>query len=147
MIAGAYDVVVAGGVEVMTRVPMGVDGRRQVRVPVRAAPRRAADQGGIVPQGISAELIADKWGITARRWTPTACAPSSAREACREGRFEREIVAVLGADGRAMEHDEGLRETTLDSLARLKPAFRSEEDGASPPATRRRSATGRLRCW
>ena len=36
---------------------------------------------------------------------------------------------MLGADGRTMAHDEGLRETTLDSLARLKPAFRSEEDG------------------
>jgi acetyl-CoA acetyltransferase family protein len=50
-------------------------------------------------------------------------------EADREGRFEREIVPVLGADGRTMSRDEGLRETTLDSLAKLKPAFRSEEDG------------------
>ena len=132
VIAGAYDVVVAGGVEVMTRVPMGAsmaDGKFGYPFGPRLS-ARYADQGGIVPQGISAELIADKWGITREAMDAYGlCSQQRASEACREGRFEREIVAVLGADGRAMEHDEGLRETTLDSLARLKPAFRSEEDG------------------
>jgi acetyl-CoA acetyltransferase family protein len=132
VIAGAYDVVVAGGVEVMTRVPMGAsmaDGKFGYPFGPRLS-ARYADQGGIVPQGISAELIADKWGIT--REAMDAYGLRSQRlalEACREGRFAREIVAVLGADGRPMEHDEGLRETTLESLERLKPAFRSEEDG------------------
>ncbi|HZI44061.1 MAG TPA: thiolase family protein, partial [Ilumatobacter sp.] len=129
---GAYDVVVAGGVEVMTRVPMGAsmaDGKFGYPFGPRLS-ARYADQGGIVPQGISAELIADKWGITREAMDAYGLrSQQRAGEACREGRFEREIVAVLGADGRAMEHDEGLRETTLDSLARLKPAFRSEEDG------------------
>ena len=132
VIAGAYDVVVAGGVEVMTRVPMGAsmaDGKFGYPFGPRLS-ARYADQGGIVPQGISAELIADKWGITREAMDAYGLRSQQlAGEACREGRFEREIVAVLGADGRAMEHDEGLRETTLDSLARLKPAFRSEEDG------------------
>ena len=132
VIAGAYDVVVAGGVEVMTRVPMGAsmaDGKFGYPFGPRLS-ARYADQGGIVPQGISAELIADKWGITREAMDAYGLrSQQRAGEACREGRFEREIVAVLGADGRAMEHDEGLRETTLDSLARLKPAFRSEEDG------------------
>jgi acetyl-CoA acyltransferase len=132
VIAGAYDVVVAGGVEVMTRVPMGAsmaDGKFGYPFGPRLS-ARYADQGGIVPQGISAELIADKWGITREAMDAYGLRSQQlASEACREGRFEREIVAVLGADGRSMEHDEGLRETTLDSLARLKPAFRSEEDG------------------
>jgi acetyl-CoA acetyltransferase family protein len=132
VIAGAYDVVVAGGVEVMTRVPMGAsmaDGKFGYPFGPRLS-ARYADQGGIVPQGISAELIADKWGIT--REAMDAFGLRSQRlalEAAGEGRFDTEIVAVLGADGRSMLHDEGLRETTPDSLARLKPAFRSEEDG------------------
>ena len=132
VIAGAYDVVVAGGVEVMTRVPMGAsmaDGKFGYPFGPRLS-ARYADQGGIVPQGISAELIADKWGIT--REAMDAFGLRSQRlalEAAGEGRFDREIVAVLGADGRSMANDEGLRETTPDSLARLKPACRSEEDG------------------
>ena len=132
VIAGAYDVVVAGGVEVMTRVPMGAsmaDGKFGYPFGPRLS-ARYADQGGIVPQGISAELIADKWGIT--REAMDAFGLRSQRlalEAAGEGRFDREIVAVLGADGRSMSDDEGFRETTPDSLARLKPAFRSEEDG------------------
>jgi acetyl-CoA acetyltransferase family protein len=132
VIAGAYDVVVAGGVEVMTRVPMGAsmaDGKFGYPFGPRLS-ARYADQGGIVPQGISAELIADKWGIPREAMDAYGLrSQQRAAEACREGRFDRELVAVLGADGRAMEHDEGVRETTLDSLARLKPAFRSEEEG------------------
>ena len=66
VIAGAYDVVVAAGVEVMTRVPMGAsmaDGKFGFPFGPKVG-ARYADQGGLVPQGISAELIADKWGIT-----------------------------------------------------------------------------------
>jgi len=132
VIAGAYDVVVAGGVEVMTRVPMGAsmaDGKFGYPFGPRLS-ARYAEQGGIVPQGISAELIADKWGIT--REAMDAFGMRSQRlavEADQEGHFEREIVPVLGADGRTMSRDEGLRETTLDSLGKLKPAFRSEDDG------------------
>jgi acetyl-CoA acetyltransferase family protein len=132
VIAGAYDVVIAGGVEVMTRVPMGAsmaDGKFGYPFGPRLS-ARYADHGGIVPQGISAELIADKWGITREAMDAFGLRSQQlALAACREGRFDREIVAVPGADGRATEHDEGPRETTSDSLARLKPAFRSEEDG------------------
>ena len=66
VIAGAYDVVVAAGVEVMTRVPMGAsmaDGKFGYPFGPKIG-ARYADQGGLVPQGISAELIADKWGIS-----------------------------------------------------------------------------------
>ncbi|MGA1437658.1 MAG: thiolase family protein, partial [Ilumatobacteraceae bacterium] len=52
-----------------------------------------------------------------------------ARRATDEGRFEREILPVLGADGEMMSVDEGLRDTTMESLGNLKPSFRAEEDG------------------
>ena len=132
VIAGAYDVVVAAGVEVMTRVPMGssfADGK--FGFPFGPAiGRRYAEQGGLVPQGISAELIADKWDIS--RDDMDAFGARSQQRAARataEGRFEREILGVRGADGSTVTVDEGLRETTVESLAKLKPSFRSEEEG------------------
>jgi acetyl-CoA acetyltransferase family protein len=132
VIAGAYDVVVAAGVEVMTRVPMGssfADGK--FGFPFGPAiGRRYAEQGGLVPQGISAELIADKWDIS--RADMDAFGARSQQRAARatvEGRFEREILGVRGADGETVTVDEGLRETTIESLAKLKPSFRSEEEG------------------
>ena len=97
VIAGAYDVVVAAGVEVMTRVPMGsslADGK--FGFPFGPAiGRRYAEQGGLVPQGISAELIADKWDIS--RDDMDAFGARSQQRAARataEGRFEREILGV-----------------------------------------------------
>jgi acetyl-CoA acetyltransferase family protein len=132
VLAGAYDVVVAAGVEVMTRVPMGAsmaDGKFGYPFGPRVG-ARYADQGGLVPQGISAELIADKWNITREDMDRFGC--ESQRRAIRateEGRFEREILPVLGADGEMMTRDEGLRETTMESLAKLKPSFRPEEEG------------------
>jgi len=132
VIAGAYDVVVAGGVEVMTRVPMGssmADGKYGYPFGPRIGARYAA-AGGLVPQGISAELIADKWNIT--RDEMDAIGMQSQQRAARaadEGRFDGEIVPVLGADGQLMIRDEGLRDTTAATLAKLKPAFVAEQDG------------------
>ncbi len=132
VIAGAYDVVVAGGVEVMTRVPMGssmADGKFGYPFGPRIG-ARYAQQGGLVPQGISAELIADQWNIT--REEMDAIGVQSQQRAARatdEGRFDREILPLLGADGQMMTRDEGLRDTTLETLAKLKPAFIAEEDG------------------
>jgi acetyl-CoA acyltransferase len=132
VIAGAYDVVVAGGVEVMTRVPMGssmADGRFGYPFGPRLG-ARYAPQGGLVPQGISAELIADKWNITRDEMDAIGVqSQQRARRATAEGRFEREILPVLGADGQMMTRDEGLRETTLETLAMLKPAFIPEQEG------------------
>ena len=132
VIAGAYDVVVAGGVEVMTRVPMGasmVDGKFGFPFGPKVG-ARYADQGGLVPQGISAELIADKWGLTRDDLDGYgARSQAYARRATDEGRFEAEILPVLGADGEMMTVDEGLRDTTPESLAALKPSFRPEEEG------------------
>ncbi len=131
-IAGAYDIVVACGLEVMTRVPMGAsmaDGKYGFpfgpAVGVRYAP-----EGGLVPQGISAELIADKWGLTRDDLDGFGMRSQHyARRATDEGRFEREILPIMGADGALMTRDEGLRETTMDTLAALKPAFRPVEEG------------------
>jgi acetyl-CoA acyltransferase len=132
VIAGAYDVVVAAGVEVMTRVPMGAsmaDGKFGYPFgPALGA--RYADQGGLVPQGISAELIGDKWSISRDDMDAFgARSQQLAAQATAEGRFEREILPVLGADGQLVKADEGLRETTMESLAKLKPSFRPEEEG------------------
>ncbi|MFN8021140.1 MAG: thiolase family protein [Acidimicrobiales bacterium] len=132
VIAGAYDVVVAAGVEVMTRVPMGssmADGKFGFPFGP-AVGTRYAPEGGLVPQGISAELIADRWDIS--RDDMDAFGVRSQQYAARataEGRFQREILPVQGADGELMTTDEGLRDTSLESLAKLKPVFRAEEDG------------------
>ena len=132
VIAGAYDVVVAAGVEVMTRVPMGssmLDGTFGFPFGP-AVGARYAPEGGLVPQGISAEMIADKWGITRDEMDAFGVRSQQfAARATAEGRFQREILPVRGADGSLMSVDEGLRETTLESLGKLKPVFRSEEDG------------------
>ncbi len=132
VIAGAYDVVVAGGVEVMTRVPMGssmADGRYGYPFgPMVGA--RYADQGGLVPQGISAELIADEWGIERDEMDEFgARSQQRALTATAEGRFDHEIIEVQGADARPMRRDEGLRETSVETLATLTPVFRPAEQG------------------
>ena len=132
VIAGAYDVVVAAGVEVMTRVPMGssmADGKYGFPFGPKVG-ERYAPAGGLVPQGISAELIADKWGITREDMDAFGVRSQQyAQRATAEGRFQSEILPVLGADGVLMTTDEGLRETTMESLAKLKPSFRPEEEG------------------
>jgi len=132
VIAGAYDVVVAAGVEVMTRVPMGssmADGKFGFPFgPAVAA--RYESEGGLVGQGISAELIADKWGISRDDMDAFGVRSQEyAARATREGRFQAEILPVLGADGTMMTQDEGLRDTTRESLGQLKPSFRPEEEG------------------
>jgi acetyl-CoA acetyltransferase family protein len=130
VIAGAYDVVVAAGVEVMTRVPMGAS-LAEGKYGFPFGPKvgaRYEPLGGLVPQGISAELIAEKWGISRDDMDRFGLRSQElAQQATREGRFEREILPVAGADGETMTTDEGLRETSLEKLATLKPSFK--EDG------------------
>jgi acetyl-CoA acetyltransferase family protein len=132
VIAGAYDVVIAGGVEVMTRVPMGssmADGKFGYPFGPRIG-ARYAEQGGLVPQGISAELIADRWHIDRDEMDELgARSQRLAARATDEGRFDAEIVPVLGADGQLMTTDEGLRPTDVETLAKLTPSFRSSEAG------------------
>ena len=135
VIAGAYDVVVAAGVECMTRVPMGSSMGQGVGMPF--GPKvleRYAPVGGLVPQGISAEMIADKWALS-REDLDRFGARSQARalQATEEGRFEREILPVKVKDDEGREtdevidRDEGIRPgTTPETLANLKPAFKPD---------------------
>jgi acetyl-CoA acyltransferase len=127
VIAGAYDVVIAAGVESMTRVPMGsslLPGRDPFGAKVH---ERYPD---LVPQGLSAELIAEKWSLA--RDELDAFALDSHLRAARatdEGRFAREIVPIptLGDSGAAFDRDEGIRrDTTAERLASLKPAFKAD---------------------
>ncbi len=132
VMAGAYDIVIAAGVEVMTRVPMGsavADGKYGYPFGPMVSARYAPD-GGLVPQGISAEMIADKWGITREDMDRFAARSQAyAARATAEGRFEREILPVLDSEGILMTTDEGIRESPFEKLQTLKPAFRSEEEG------------------
>jgi acetyl-CoA acyltransferase len=136
VMAGAYDIVVAAGVEAMTRVPMGASMGKDLGFPF--GPRvfeRYAPQGGLKNQGIGAEMIADQWGIS--REDLDAFSAESHRRAAQatlEGRFEREILPIYIRDdaGQAtdelMTSDEGIRgDSTVATLANLKPAFK--EDG------------------
>lgn len=132
IMAGAYDVVVASGVEAMTRIPMGsttADG--QYGFPFGpTVTQRYADQGGLVSQGIAAELIADEWGFTRTELDEYGLRSQTlARRAQREGRFDAEIIPVEARDGGQVTTDGGIRDTSMDELARLTPVFRSAADG------------------
>jgi acetyl-CoA acyltransferase len=131
VIAGAYDVVIAAGIESMSRVPMGAsvaDGKYGFPF----GPMMTGRYPDLVPQGISAELISEKWGIT--REANDAFSVESHKRAARateEGRFDREIlpVEVTTDDGtETFARDEGIRpDSSVEKLATLKPAFK--EDG------------------
>ena len=136
VMAGAYDVAIAAGVESMTHTPMGASVVRDFGFPF--GPRmmaRYAEKGGLKGQGIGAEMIADQWGIS--RDDLDAFSLQSHQRAARateEGRFENEIIPVVVKDEEGNEtdelltKDEGIRpDTTLEKLAGLKPAFK--EDG------------------
>ncbi|MEM8904330.1 MAG: thiolase family protein [Actinomycetota bacterium] len=131
VIAGAYDVVVASGVEVMTRVPMGssmADGKFGAPFGPKVG-ERYAPAGGLVPQGISAELIAEKWGLSREDLDAYgARSQQLALQATEERRFDNEIIPVMGDNGELVTRDEGIRPgTTAETLAKLKPSF--QEDG------------------
>ena len=132
VIAGAYDVVIASGVEIMTRVPMGsavADGKYGFPFGPQLS-ARYAPVGGLVPQGVSAEMIADKWNISRDDMDRFGLRSQTlAQQATKESRFEREILPVSDFEGKLMTTDEGLRETTMETLGNLKPSFRSVEEG------------------
>ncbi|OHC65117.1 MAG: acetyl-CoA acetyltransferase [Rhodocyclales bacterium RIFCSPLOWO2_02_FULL_63_24] len=120
IMSGQADLVVGGGVESMSRVPMFSSGGAWPTDPQVAA------KTAFVPQGISADLIATKWGFS-RQDVDAYAAESQrrAKQAWDEGRFAKSIVPVKDINGLVMlDRDEYLRpETTLESLAQLKPAF------------------------
>jgi len=141
VIAGAYDVVIAAGIEVMSVVPMGASAMvKDVGFPFGdTMGLRYADVGGLVPQGISAEMIAEKWGISREELDAFgALSQQRAEQATAEGRFDNEIIPVrakprdketgeLIATDEMHTVDEGIRPgTTIETLANLKPAFKPD---------------------
>ena len=132
VIAGAYDVVVAAGVEVMTRTPMGSSVVKELGFPFPKTMFDRYAESGLPPQGIGAEMIADEYGLTREQLDAFGAeSQQRAARATNEGRFDNEIVPVpIEVDGvtEIMTRDEGIREgTTAETLANLKPAFK--EDG------------------
>ena len=135
VMAGAYDVVVASGVEGMTRTPMGSSVVRELGFPFGPSMmKRYEERGGLVGQGISAEMIADQWDLSREDLDAfSARSQQLAAAATAEGRFEHEIVplAVREHEGKDTDEtistDEGIRpDTTAETLAGLKPAFKPE---------------------
>ena len=128
IVAGLYDITIAGGVESMSRVPMG--SARMDQDPFGPAVRKRYPV--LVPQGISAELVADKWHLT-RGQLDDYSARSHARAAAASaaGAFAAEIVPVRVPDGPGavtVSEDETIRPgTTAKRLGGLSPAFDTDE--------------------
>ena len=129
VIAGAYDVVIASGIESMSRVPMG---SQSLGKDFFGSEMAARYPDGLVPQGISAELVAAKWNLS-REQLDTFAAESHRRaaQAWAEGRFARDVAPIKApnVNGELVEvtSDESVRpSTTVEVLAGLKPAFRNE---------------------
>ena len=124
VMAGVHDLVIAGGVESMSRVPMGAD--------AGVLNERLLAKYEIVPLGIAADSVADKYGITRAQMDEYSLwSHRRAVKAIDEGRFRREIVpvAVKDAEGdkKLFDTDEHPRRTTsLEKLAALPPAFRPD---------------------
>ncbi len=130
VISGAYDVVIAGGVEAMTRVPMGSSSQG----PGAPFGPRMVERyhNGLVHQGISADLIARKWEMSREDLDKYSLeSHRRAAQATAEGRFTSQIVPikVKNEDGTTSEfsRDEGIRpDTSLEKLGSLKPAFKPD---------------------
>ena len=125
--SGVHDAVIGSGVEHMGHIPMGV-GFKWVDEVGTPWPEEMFAKYNLVPQGISAEMIADKWEIPRSELDELGLRSHQlAHQATEEGRFEREIVP-FPVNGDTFHVDQGIRpHTTLEKLAELKPAFK--EDG------------------
>jgi len=141
VMSGAYDIAIAAGIEIMSVVPMGASAMvKDVGFPFgEVMGMRYADVGGLVPQGISAELIAEKWGLSRDDLDAFgALSQQRAEQAANEGRFDNEIIPVRAKPrdketGELIQtdamhtRDEGIRPgTTVETLANLKPAFKPD---------------------
>ena len=137
VMAGVHDVVVAGGVEVMSLVPLGATFGHAIGSPFGPlVEQRYAAEGGLIPQGLAAELVAERWGLGREDLDAYALGSQQrAVQARDEGRFEREIhpVAARQRDKETGEvvpvkgtvrGDEGIRDDlTPEALAAMKPTF------------------------
>ena len=122
VIAGAYDLVIAAGVESMSRVPMGTQVLPGSEPFGKGMDARYPE--GLVPQGISAELIAAKWGFSRTQLDEfSAGSHDKAARATKDGLFENELIPIAG-----LYTDEIIRPaTTVETLATLNPAFYSDK--------------------
>ncbi|WP_045877868.1 thiolase family protein [Pseudofrankia sp. DC12] len=128
VVAGQYDVVIAGGVESMSRVPMGTS--LMGKIPF--GDRYLARYHNVFPdQGIGAEMIAAKWGFSRTQCDEFALGSHEKAAAAQDdGRFDAQIAGVTLADGTVITRDEGIRRGgTVEGLANLKTVFRKAEDG------------------
>jgi acetyl-CoA acetyltransferase family protein len=125
--SGVHDVAIGSGVEHLGRIPMFA-GRKFEDELGTPWPKEMYERYDLVDQGLSAELIAERWGVSREHLDEIAFrSHMNAARATEEGRFEREIVPV-SVNGSTFTTDQGIRpDTTPEVLATLKPAFK--EDG------------------
>jgi acetyl-CoA acyltransferase len=124
--SGVHDVVIGGGVEHMGHIPLSVNGRlhQELGTPY---PQELLERHSLVHQGLSAELIAEQWGVSRERCDEIALrSQTRAARARDEGRFDRETLP-FPVNGSVVTDDQGIRaETTRDGLAALEPAFKPD---------------------
>jgi acetyl-CoA acetyltransferase family protein len=124
--SGVHDVAIGGGVEHMGHISFA-DGYSVMKEHGAPFSPELLERYDLIPQGLSAEMIADQWEIPRSELDELGLRSQQlAAKATEEGRFEREIVP-FAVNGDTYATDQGLRETTLEGLAKLKPAFK--EDG------------------
>jgi acetyl-CoA acyltransferase len=130
VLAGAYDLVIASGVESMTRVPMGITAQQGPGFPYS---QKLMDryEGGLVPQGVSAEIIAERWGLSRGELDDFgARSHERAAKATEEGKFEQEIhpIKVEGENGPELfDRDEGIRfPVNREKMAALPTPFKDD---------------------
>ena len=126
--SGVCDLVVAAGVESMSRVPMGSN---VIQGPGSPFPPELLEQYTLVNQGLAAEMIAEQWGISRAQADEFAARSQQLAAAAQsEGRFDREIAPVVvgeNGDGRVVSQDQGIRrETTVEVLGALQPSFKPD---------------------
>jgi acetyl-CoA acyltransferase len=128
LVAGQYDLVVAGGVESMSRVPMG-SSMGTAGVNPSGSGLTTVFKGVPPNQGIGAEMMAERWGLSRTQLDEFSLAShEKAGAAIDEGRFAGQIVPVKLDDGTVVDTDEGVRRgSTLEALAQLKPAFKKPD--------------------
>src|SRR5215207_1518008 len=124
--SGVHDVAIGGGVEHMGHISFA-DSASVLQEHGFAFSPELMERYDLIPQGLSAEMIADQWEIPRSELDELgARSQQLAKQATDEGRFEREILAMQ-VNGDTYATDQGLRETTIEGLSQLKPAFK--EDG------------------
>jgi acetyl-CoA acyltransferase len=124
--SGVHDTVVGSGVEHMGHLPFAAVAKVSEEFGAPFSPE-LMERYNLIPQGLSAEMIADKWEITRAELDEFGLRSQQlAIQATEEGRFERETIP-FAVNGDTYVKDQGLRESTLEGLSQLKPAFK--EDG------------------